>query len=96
MGGRHHPLGHGVRSKPPGDRTASRVVGVCVPEKRSIVRCAPLTKRECFGTSGGLSLRRRLEVVRHALTCFEHWYGDTGEVRQRLTPRARFDDEKRK
>ena len=59
-------------------------------------RGAPLTKRECFGTSGGLSLRRRLEVVRHALTCFEHWYGDTGEVRQRLTPGARFDDEKRK
>ena len=51
-------------------------------------RGAPLTKRECFGAPGGLSLKRRLEVVRHALTCFEHWYGDTRETRERLTPDA--------
>ena len=49
-------------------------------------RGTPLTKRECF-ENGGLSLPRRLEIVRHALTCFEHWYGDTKETRDRLTPR---------
>ena len=44
-----------------------------------------LTKQECCeGT--GLTLARRLEVVKHALTCFEHWYGDTREMREKLTP----------
>ena len=55
-------------------------------EARCDARGAPLTKRECFGKPGGLTLPRRLEVVRHALTCFEHWYGDTREMRERLTP----------
>ena len=57
-------------------------------EARCDARGAPLTKRECFGAPGGLPLPRRLEVVRHALTCFEHWYGDTRETRERLTPEA--------
>ena len=90
MGGRHHPLGNGVRARPTGDGVAARVAGVCVRkrEARCDARGAPLTKRECFGAPGGLPLPRRLEVVRHALTCFEHWYGDTRETRERLTPEA--------
>ena len=43
----------------------------------------------CIRDSGGLALERRLEIVKHALTCFEHWYGDTRETRERLTPKAR-------
>jgi hypothetical protein len=51
-------------------------------------RGAPLTKRECFGNTEGLALSKRLEIVKHALTCFEHWYGDTRETRERLTPKS--------
>jgi len=51
-------------------------------------RGVPLTKRECFGNTDGLALSKRLEIVKHALTCFEHWYGDTRETRERLTPKS--------
>ena len=46
-------------------------------------RGPPLTRGEC---RAGLTLARRLEVVRHAMTCFEHWYGDTAALRARLLP----------
>jgi hypothetical protein len=32
----------------------------------------------------GLSLRRRAALVAHALTCFEHWYGETGAKRREI------------
>jgi hypothetical protein len=44
-------------------------------------RGPPLTRAEC---RAGLPLKRRLEVVRHAMTCFEHWYGSTAETRAKL------------
>lgn len=44
-------------------------------------RGPPLTRAEC---RAGLPLTRRLEVVRHAMTCFEHWYGSTTETRAKL------------
>tara|TARA_B110000238_G_scaffold88166_2_gene96833 strand:+ start:12282 stop:15272 length:2991 start_codon:yes stop_codon:yes gene_type:complete len=49
-------------------------------------RGTALTYAECCAGKG-LPLERRLEVVRHALTCFEHWYGDTAKIRQELTPK---------
>ena len=48
-------------------------------------RGPPLTREETRGS--GFDARRRLDVVRHAVTCFEHWYGDTAEIRAKLTPR---------
>ena len=53
-------------------------------------RGPPLTREETRGC--GFDARRRLDVVRHAVTCFEHWYGDTANLRARLTP-SRAGDE---
>ena len=33
----------------------------------------PLTREEF---QEGLTMERRLELIRHSLSCFEHWYGD--------------------
>lgn len=73
------------------DREVPRASLAFVFRKRDALcdsRGAPLTKRECFGNTEGLALTRRLEIVKHALTCFEHWYGDTRETRERLTPKS--------
>lgn len=53
-------------------------------EARADARLPPLTRAEARASS----LDRRLDVIRHALGTFEHWYGDASDVRARLAGRA--------
>ena len=45
----------------------------------------PLTRDEF---QEGLTMERRLELIRHSLSCFEHWYGD---ISQTITKLGKFE-----
>jgi|TARA_B100000768_G_scaffold172740_1_gene181293 ectoine hydroxylase-related dioxygenase (phytanoyl-CoA dioxygenase family) len=59
------------------DEKSPRISLAYVFRKKQAVcdlRGEPLT-REAF--RAGLTMERRLELIRQSLSCFEHWYGDT-------------------
>ena len=49
-------------------------------EARADARCPPLDR----AAARAADLRRRLDVIHHAIGVFEHWYGDTDEIKARL------------